>query len=90
VNAGFFYKSASEREKLVAAEREFTDEKVKKIIELKKSVCKGTNKGFVVVNQKVIILLNGMAMTEAAGRQTIGQTYCHWGVESGHTEIPAQ
>jgi T-complex protein 1 subunit zeta len=54
VNAGFFYKSASEREKLVAAEREFTDEKVKKIIELKKSVCKGTNKGFVVVNQKGI------------------------------------
>ena len=54
VNAGFFYKSASEREKLVAAEREFTDDKVKKIIELKKSVCKGTDKGFVVVNQKVI------------------------------------
>lgn len=53
VNAGFFYKSAEEREKLVAAERDFTDERVKKIIALKKSVCEGTDKGFVVVNQKV-------------------------------------
>ncbi|XP_062522455.1 T-complex protein 1 subunit zeta-like [Corticium candelabrum] len=54
VNAGFFYKSAEEREKLVAAERDFTDERVKKIIALKKSVCEGTDKGFVVVNQKGI------------------------------------
>lgn len=38
VNSGFFYKSAEEREKLVAAERAFTDEKVKKIVELKKKV----------------------------------------------------
>lgn len=57
VNSGFFYKSAEEREKLVAAERAFTDEKVKKIIELKKKVCDGNNKGFVVVNQKVCIIL---------------------------------
>jgi T-complex protein 1 subunit zeta len=54
VNSGFFYKSAEEREKLVAAERAFTDEKVKKIIELKKKVCDGTEKGFVVINQKGI------------------------------------
>lgn len=54
VNAGFFYKSAEEREKLVAAERAFITERVKKIIELKKKVCDGTNKGFVVINQKGI------------------------------------
>jgi T-complex protein 1 subunit zeta len=38
----------------VAAERSFTDEKVKKIIEFKKKVCDGTDKGFVVINQKGI------------------------------------
>jgi len=54
VNSGFFYKSADEREKLVKAERAFTDERVKKIIDFKKKVCEGTNKGFVVVNQKGI------------------------------------
>ncbi len=53
MNSGFFYKSAEEREKLVAAERAFTDQKVKKIIEFKKKVCDGTDKTFVVVNQKV-------------------------------------
>lgn len=53
VNAGFFYKTAEEREKLVNAERAFITERVKKIIELKKKVCDGTNKGFVVINQKV-------------------------------------
>ena len=35
VNSGFFYKSANEREKLVAAERQFVDERVKKVIDLK-------------------------------------------------------
>jgi len=54
VNSGFFYKSAEEREKLVAAERAFTDEKVRKIIELKKKVCTTPDKGFVLVNQKGI------------------------------------
>ena len=38
VNSGFFYSSADQREKLVAAEREYTDERVRKIIELKKQV----------------------------------------------------
>jgi T-complex protein 1 subunit zeta len=39
----------------VAAERAFTDEKVKKIIELKKKVCgEGNEKGFVLINQKGI------------------------------------
>lgn len=53
VNAGFFYKSAEDREKLVKAERQHTDKKVLQIIDLKKQVCEGNNKGFVVINQKV-------------------------------------
>lgn len=54
VNSGFFYKTAEEREKLVAAEREFIDNRVKRIIELKRKVCKGNDKSFVVINQKGI------------------------------------
>lgn len=56
VNSGFFYKTAEERQKLVKAERSFTDEKVNKVIELKKLVCSGenSNKGFVVLNLKGI------------------------------------
>lgn len=54
VNSGFFYKTAEEREKLVQAEREFIEQRVKKVIALKKKVCDGTNKGFVVINQKGI------------------------------------
>jgi T-complex protein 1 subunit zeta len=38
LSAGFFYSSAEQREKLVAAEREVTDERVRRIIELKKKV----------------------------------------------------
>lgn len=53
VNSGFFYKSADEREKLVQAERQFIDDRVKRIIALKKQVCEGNKKGFVVINQKV-------------------------------------
>ena len=60
VNSSFFYKSAAEREKLVKAEREFIDQRVQKIIELKRKVCDenlgaGDEKpGFVVINQKGI------------------------------------
>ena len=56
INASFVYKSSQEREKLVKAERQFTDEKVQKIIDLKKKVCSGPNseKGFLVLNQKGI------------------------------------
>merc|ERR1712196_1398 len=55
VNAGFFYSSAEQRDKLVESERKFTDEKVKKIIDLKKRVCTEENKKtFVVINQKGI------------------------------------
>ena len=38
VNSGFFYSNADQREKLVAAERAYTDERVHKIIALKKKV----------------------------------------------------
>ncbi|KAN0133971.1 Chaperonin Cpn60/TCP-1 family [Lactarius tabidus] len=60
VNSGFFYSSAEQREKLVESERKFTDEKVKKIVELKNLVCdqaidsKEKQKNFVVINQKGI------------------------------------
>merc|ERR1711998_556541 len=55
VNAGFFYSSAEQRDKLVESERKFTDEKVKKIIELKRRVCTEENKkSFVIINQKGI------------------------------------
>ncbi|XP_014479931.1 PREDICTED: T-complex protein 1 subunit zeta [Dinoponera quadriceps] len=54
VNSGFFYKSAEEREKLVAAERVFIDNRVQKIIEMKKKLCDGTDKSFVIINQKGI------------------------------------
>lgn len=51
----FVYSTAEERDKLVDAERRFVDEKVKKIIELKKSVCTPENKAtFVIINQKGI------------------------------------
>ena len=55
VNAGFFYSNSDQRDSLVESERKFTDEKVKKIIELKRKVCTEENKkSFVVLNQKGI------------------------------------
>jgi hypothetical protein len=53
VNAGFFYKSAEEREKLVSAERDFIEKRVHKVIDLKKKLCDNTDRRFVVINQKV-------------------------------------
>ena len=53
MNAGFFYKSAEEREKLVSAERDFIEKRVQKVIDLKKKLCDNTDKKFVVINQKV-------------------------------------
>uniref|UniRef100_A0A8C6H6Z5 T-complex protein 1 subunit zeta n=1 Tax=Mus spicilegus TaxID=10103 RepID=A0A8C6H6Z5_MUSSI len=44
----------TEREKLVKAERKFIEDRVKKIIDLKKKVCGDSDKGFVVINQKGI------------------------------------
>jgi T-complex protein 1 subunit zeta len=54
VNSGFFYKTAEEREKLVHAERKFIEDRVQKVIEFKKKVCDGTDKTFVIINQKGI------------------------------------
>ncbi|XP_034660780.1 LOW QUALITY PROTEIN: T-complex protein 1 subunit zeta-like [Drosophila subobscura] len=54
VNSGFFYKTAEEREAFVRAEREFIDQRVKKVIDLKRSLCDGTDKSFVLINQKGI------------------------------------
>lgn len=54
VHSGFFWSNADQREKLIASERAFTDDKVQKIIDLKKKLCDGTNKSFVVINQKGI------------------------------------
>lgn len=54
VSSGFYYSSAEQREKLVEAERAYTDDRVKKIIELKKQVCDGTDNNFAIINQKGI------------------------------------
>ncbi|KAL9131913.1 MAG: hypothetical protein Q9217_000273 [Psora testacea] len=55
VNSGFYYSSAEQREKLVESERRFVDDKLRKIVELKKDVCgNDPKKGFVVINQKGI------------------------------------
>lgn len=56
VNSSFLVDSAEKRQQLVRAERKVTDDRVEKIIELKKQVCSGDNaeKGFVVINQKGI------------------------------------
>lgn len=55
ITSGFFYNSAEQREKMVSAERKFTDDKVKQIIELKQSLCTPENgKTFVIINQKGI------------------------------------
>lgn len=55
VNSGFFYSSAEQKEKLVESERRFVDEKLRKIVELKKEVCgNDPKKGFVIINQKGI------------------------------------
>lgn len=54
VQSGFFYSTGEQREKLVDAERKVVDDRVRKIIALKKSVCDGTDKNFVVINQKGI------------------------------------
>ncbi|KAL8831580.1 MAG: hypothetical protein Q9191_000789 [Dirinaria sp. TL-2023a] len=55
VNSGFYYSNAEQREKLVESERRFVDDKLRKIVELKKEVCgNDPKKGFVIINQKGI------------------------------------
>jgi T-complex protein 1 subunit zeta len=55
INSGFFYSSAEQRDKLVESERRHVDDKLRKIVELKKEVCgNDPKKGFVIVNMKGI------------------------------------
>ncbi|KAJ1913890.1 T-complex protein 1 subunit zeta [Mycoemilia scoparia] len=71
VNSGFFYSSAEQREKLIESERKFVDERVRKVIDLKNTVCSGENKdcGFVVINQKGI---DPMSLDMLAKQNIIG------------------
>ena len=54
VNSQFFFSNASDRDKMAKSERRFTDERCKKIIELKRKVCEGNEKSFVVIDEKGI------------------------------------
>lgn len=55
VSSGFYYKNAEEREKMVAAERSFVDEKVKQVVDFAKDVCTPENgRTLVLINQKGI------------------------------------
>ncbi|PKS07181.1 hypothetical protein jhhlp_005781 [Lomentospora prolificans] len=55
INSSFFYSSAEQREKLVESERRFVDDKLMKIVDLKKRVCgSDPKKNFVIINQKGI------------------------------------
>lgn len=54
VHSGFFYKTAEEREKMVKAETKFIEERVQKIIDLKRKVCTEEGQNFVVVNAQGI------------------------------------
>merc|ERR1719482_1826023 len=53
VNSGFYYNSAEQREKMVAAERKWVDDRTQMILDLKRKVCK-PGESFVIINQKGI------------------------------------
>eukprot|EP01125_Pyxidicula_operculata_P021849 TRINITY_DN8697_c0_g1_i1.p1 TRINITY_DN8697_c0_g1~~TRINITY_DN8697_c0_g1_i1.p1 ORF type:complete len:541 (-),score=160.80 TRINITY_DN8697_c0_g1_i1:107-1729(-) len=53
-NVVFQYKTSQGREEMVAQERKYVDDRVAKIIELKRLVCDTPDKSFVVINQKGI------------------------------------
>lgn len=79
INSGFYYNSAEQRDKLVASERRFVDEKLKKIIELKHEVCgSDPKKSFVLINQKGIdplsldvLVKNGILALRRAKRRNM-------------------
>lgn len=54
VNSGFYYSSAEQRDRLVESERHFIDGRVRKIVELKQTVCGDGDASFVIVSQKGI------------------------------------
>merc|ERR1711988_1374271 len=53
INSGFYYNSAEQREKMVAAERKWVDDRTQMILDLKNKVCKPGD-SFVIINQKGI------------------------------------
>lgn len=65
VHSTIVYKNAEEREKLVASERKFIDDRCRKIIELKEQVCK-QGEGFLLYNQQGIDP-NSLDMLSKAG-----------------------
>ncbi|KIX02207.1 T-complex protein 1, zeta subunit [Rhinocladiella mackenziei CBS 650.93] len=79
INSGFYYSSAAQRDKLVASERRFVDEKLKKIVTLKNEVCgSDPKKSFVVINQKGIdplsldvLVKNGILALRRAKRRNM-------------------
>lgn len=79
INSGFFYSSAEQREKLVESERRFVDDKLRKIVELKKEVCgNDPDNSFVVINQKGIdplsldvLVKNGILALRRAKRRNM-------------------
>ncbi|KIW12182.1 T-complex protein 1, zeta subunit [Exophiala spinifera] len=79
INSGFYYSSAEQRDKLVASERRFVDEKLRKIIALKNEVCgSDPKKSFVVINQKGIdplsldvLVKNGILALRRAKRRNM-------------------
>jgi len=55
LTTGFYYNDPNEKAKMAIAERRITDDRVERIIALKKEVCtKENKKSFVVINQKGI------------------------------------
>ena len=54
----FTFSSIDKQEKLSFREREYVDKKVKKIIQLKRSICKNTKKNFLIINQKGIDMVS--------------------------------
>jgi len=78
VHSGFFWSNADQREKLIASERQFTDDRVHQIVAFKEKLCKGTNKNFVIINQKgidppslEILSRAGITASVAARRETV-------------------
>lgn len=54
MNAGIYYDSAEKRQQMVDEEHRFVNDRVQKIIDLKRTVCDAPGKHFVVINQKGI------------------------------------
>jgi T-complex protein 1 subunit zeta len=54
VNSQFFFSNAGDRDKMAKSERKFTDERCRKIIELKEKVTKDNDTSFVIINEKGI------------------------------------